>query len=287
VKPLLAAKTTKEDLEKLTFPQMISPKLDGIRCLNKDGQPMSRTLKPIPNLHIRKALSLAEFDGLDGELIVGPATDKDVFNKSTSGVMRSSGTPPFTYHVFDIFNMDAPFQKRYEALLKRSLPPFITVVPHYVVHTLDRLLEIEEEFVQQGYEGAMGRSLDGHYKQGRSTFREGILFKIKRFVDDEATILDMVEEMENLNEKTTNALGQSERSSHKENKRPKGTMGALVVKNTAGQQFEIGTGFTADNRADFWKRKQELIGQTVKYKHQEAGAKDKPRCPVFLGFRAD
>jgi hypothetical protein len=30
-----------------------------------------------------------------------------------------------------------------------------------------------------------------------------------------------------------------------------------------------------------------VVGKRVKYKHQPHGAKDKPRCPVFIGFRED
>lgn len=38
-------------------------------------------------------------------------------------------------------------------------------------------------------------------------------------------------------------------------------------------------------RADFWARRDSLLGQRVKFKHLEHGAKDAPRHPVFLGFR--
>jgi DNA ligase-1 len=47
----------------------------------------------------------------------------------------------------------------------------------------------------------------------------------------------------------------------------------------------VGTGFTADQRADFWSRREQLRGQLVKYKHFPHGVKDAPRHPVFLGFR--
>jgi DNA ligase-1 len=290
MKPLLAAKI--DDVATLTYPGLASPKLDGIRALVLDGKLVSRTLKPIPNDVIRTDLSHKAFTGLDGELIVGPPTAKDVFNVSTSAVMRSSGQPDYTYAVFDDFSHSGGFKARYDNLAKRvndrEWPTAaIELVQHTLVENVSDLMALENLYVSQGYEGLMWRSLDGIYKQGRSTAREGILLKLKRFEDDEATILDMIEEMENLNEKTKNALGQSERSSHKENLRPKGTMGAIRVRNTAGQEFEIGTGFTAKDRADFWQRRRELIGQTIKYKHQPIGAKDLPRFPSFIGLRAD
>lgn len=291
MKPLLAA--TIDDVASLSFPGLASPKLDGIRALVLDGQLVSRTLKPIPNSLIRMSLSHQCFSGLDGELIIGPPTATDVFNRSTSGVMRQSGEPDYTYYVFDDFTHTGGFELRYEALKNRVIKrdPFptasIEVVQHERVDTVEELMELEQRYIGLGYEGLMYRSLHGRYKQGRSTLKEGILLKLKRFEDDEATIIDMIEEMENLNEKTKNALGQSERSSHKENLRPKGTMGALRVRNTANQEFEIGTGFTAQDRAEFWQNRKELIGQTIKYKHQKSGAKDLPRFPSFIGLRAD
>jgi DNA ligase-1 len=47
--------------------------------------------------------------------------------------------------------------------------------------------------------------------------------------------------------------------------------------------FEIGSGFSAADRIRLWKDKP--IGRIVKYKSQPVGVKDKPRFPVFLGFR--
>ena len=50
--------------------------------------------------------------------------------------------------------------------------------------------------------------------------------------------------------------------------------------------FTCGSGLTDAQRADFWARRDELLGQKVKYKHLPHGAKDAPRHPVFLGIRA-
>jgi DNA ligase-1 len=50
-------------------------------------------------------------------------------------------------------------------------------------------------------------------------------------------------------------------------------------------EFDIGTGFTADQRQLLWSVGDNLIGRVVKYKSQPTGVKEKPRFPVFLGFR--
>ena len=51
--------------------------------------------------------------------------------------------------------------------------------------------------------------------------------------------------------------------------------------------FNVGTGLDAEQREALWLiRDSGLIGQTIKFKYQKIGTADKPRIPVFLGFRA-
>ena len=57
------------------------------RCLIIDGVAYSRSLKPIGNKFIQSIIGKQEYNGLDGELIVGNVYDKDVFQKTTSGVI--------------------------------------------------------------------------------------------------------------------------------------------------------------------------------------------------------
>ena len=70
------------DLDNLQYPVYVTPKLDGIRCLFKDGVALSRTLKPIPNKSIQVwAKQYAKvLEGMDGELIVGPSTSPTVIS---------------------------------------------------------------------------------------------------------------------------------------------------------------------------------------------------------------
>jgi DNA ligase-1 len=50
-------------------------------------------------------------------------------------------------------------------------------------------------------------------------------------------------------------------------------------------EFDLGTGFTSGQRRDLWVGRGKLKGKLVKYKFQPTGVKDKPRFPVFIGFR--
>lgn len=146
------------------------------------------------------------------------------------------------------------------------------------------LLEMEQFWLNEGYEGVMGRSMDGTYKYGRSTMKEGILWKLKRFADHEYEVVGFEERMHNANEATINELGYTERSSHKAGMVPMGTLGALILKHSAGD-FRCGTGFTDEQRAHIWANRDALMGRMAKIKHFEIGVKDLPRFPVFLDFR--
>ncbi len=287
-KPMLAGKC--EDITKLTYPVLATPKLDGIRCLIINGKAVSRKFKPIPNDYIRQTMELSLNSlCLDGEIMV---EGKD-FNELSGDVRRKEGRPDFKYYVFDILRdevfgggLKKPYDQRMHDLDKVLLPAFCKKVCPRQFNDAATLTRYEEEMITRGYEGIMVRSPDSPYKCGRSTSNEGYLLKIKRFEDDEATIVAVEEMMHNDNVATKDAFGRSERSSHKENLRPAGKLGKLVCRSAFWQKdFEIGTGFDAAMRDDLWRNQDSLIGKTVKFKHQPTEGAERPRFPVFLGFR--
>jgi DNA ligase-1 len=52
-----------------------------------------------------------------------------------------------------------------------------------------------------------------------------------------------------------------------------------------GTTFNIGTGFTASQRAEFWANRHEIVDQLVTFKYFDHGIKEAPRHPVFKSFR--
>lgn len=288
-KPMLAE--TCEDKSLIKFPVLATPKLDGIRCLVLDGQALSRKFKQIPNSHINYKLRQLP-SGLDGEIIIPNAN----FNTISSKVMSEDGKPDFLYYVFDYVSgephsnlVDAlhkPYWKRMEELAALDLPDFVVKVLPRQIENLSDLDAFEEKLVSGGYEGVMIRSSNSPYKCGRSTVKEGYLLKIKRFRDAEAEVIGFEERLHNGNIATTDELGHTKRSHHQENMVPAGMLGAFLVRDTVtGIEFSIGTGFDDELRKEIWVNPQSYVGKIVKYKYQEAGKKDAPRFPVFLGFR--
>jgi len=288
-KPMLASPI--EDTSKLKFPVLASIKLDGVRATMQGGKLLSRNLKPIPNKRVQeKFAGLPE--GFDGELIYGEPSDEHAFSNTTSVVMSQDKDPAgIKFWAFDIFE-PGDFQKRsdlvYEAVFYFDTES-VEYVNQKVIQNEEELLEFEKTALEAGHEGVMVRSFDGPYKQGRSSLREGYLLKLKRFKDGEAEIIGFEEEQENTNEAKTNALGRTERSSKKEGMVGKGTLGKFEVIGVNGPyvdiEFSIGGGFTALMRQEYWKNKKKLLGKIVKYKYFPTGSVEKPRFPVFLGFR--
>lgn len=284
-KPMLAGKV--KDTAKLRYPLVASPKLDGIRAVNPNGDTLlSRTLKAIPNFHVQKRFGHDALRYFDGELICGDPRDKDVYNKTYRAVMAKDGKPDVKLYTFDHFQFwgEAFFDRL--GKLPDELPPSVVVLEQKIINSEAELLAYEEHLLAEGYEGVMVRDITGRYKFGRSTDTEGLLLKLKRFADDDCQIIGFEELMSNQNEATTNELGRTKRSTHQENLVPMDTLGALIVKDvTTGVVFNIGTGFTAEQRQQMWNDRQYLIGQFAKYKHFKVGVVEKPRFPVFLGMR--
>lgn len=285
-KPLLAKEV---DLNKLRFPVLASPKLDGIRCVILNGRAVSRTLKPIPNNYVRNLLEATKLPAFDGELIVGPPNDMNTMQRTSSGIMSHGGEPEFKFFVFDdISEPNKPYSDRYKYIsdMKMYLPDdYVEVLHHELIHNMTELEDYENICVEAGFEGIMIRRPDGPYKFGRSTVNEGILLKVKRFVDEEAIVIGFEEKMHNANEAKKDARGYTVRGFSQDMLVPADTLGALIVMSEKWGVFNIGTGFDDKTRQWVWDNKEKCLNELCTFKYQTTGIKDKPRTPVFKCFR--
>lgn len=284
MRPMLAGTA---DLSRVQYPVLASPKLDGVRGLVLDGRLVSRSLKEFPNKHVMSLFSHRELNGLDGELILGDPAANDAYRRTNSAVSREEWTPDVKFWVFDKmpFGTTGEYWQRLEAARQVQFPN-VLMVPTELIENEATLLKLEAEYLKLGYEGVMLRSVDGLYKPGRSSTSEGYLLKLKRFQDSEAIILEVIEGLSNQNVARINTLGLTERSSHKANQKLTGWMGSLRVRDIKTKiEFNIGTGFDADDRAWFWKHRTTVVGELVKYQSQLVGVKDKPRFPSYMGLR--
>lgn len=292
--PMLAAAA---DLKKIQYPVLGFPKIDGIRAVIHDRKPLSRKLITLPNRFIQGFFSHEMYQGLDGELVVGAPNDPLCIKHTTSGVMSHDGEPDFTFFVFDKWDIGqyrfedrlATAAMRVNQIVGTSKKPRLRHLNGTCLTREDDLLAYEAKMLEMGYEGIILRSPDGVYKHGRSTVREGGLLKLKRFLDSEAIVLGVVEEQFNGNEAQKDNLGRTKRSSAKDGKVGKGRAGALRVRDrVSGVEFEVGTGMTDDDKAQWWAwhEADTAAGRIVKYKYFPVGMQDRPRHPVYLSWRS-
>jgi DNA ligase-1 len=297
LRPLLAASISSAlDLKKLNYPLIVSPKLDGVRCMiHPTLGAVSRSFKPLPNEYLQSQMKVPDAWYLDGELIVGDATAHNVFNTTQSGVMTGSGAPIFTYLVFDDWSFDdKPYSERLE-LAKVKVTKLQT--EHgmgFVVHheygwaqTESDVIAFEEAYLAKGYEGIMLRATYGKYKYGRSTLREQILLKWKRVEDAEAVVIGFAPLERNQNPQDRDAFGLAKRSSHAAGRVADELLGALLVEHPTFGTFSIGSGFDVALRQEVWANQSRYLGKVVTFKFQPVGVKEKPRFPIFKGFRED
>jgi DNA ligase-1 len=295
--PLLSATIEPEiavdQLKLLSYPVIASPKLDGIRGLVHAEGLKSRSMKLLPNKFIRSKLERPELVGLDGELIVGARSGDGVMSRAQSGVMSQDGEPDFIYWVFDIFTEPTISFTSRQAILREKYGndeddvryPYVRVLDHCMLHNVEEVLAYEEKCLGDGYEGIMLRFPGGGYKYGRSTFNQQILIKMKRFTDDEAVIAGFEELYRNQNEQVINPMGLAKRSSHNAGMIPGGTLGKFILHHPKWGDFSCGSGLDDATRAQVWANKEKYLGKQVSFKYQAYGSQDKPRIPIFKGFR--
>ena len=294
-KPLLSATIDPmkdpQVFEKLKFPLLLSPKYDGVRVIVREGVCLSRTLKPIPNKYVQKCFG--KYEHLDGELIAGNPRDyHNIYNRTQSAVMSRDGEPEVSLFAFDWVeeaSKERAFVDRLKIVSRKvsdtDFEESLFVAPHYRVDSMEQLIDHEMAVLAMGYEGICLRDPMGPYKWGRSTFREHILLKLKRFADFEATIVDFVEANTNTNEATKDELGHTKRSSHKEGLVPANTLGKFIVEFN-GERHEVPPGsLDHETRKVIWLNQSLYMGKFLKVRHFPLGAKDGLRLPRAVGFR--
>lgn len=288
-KPLLAY--TVEDTSKLQYPLLASVKLDGIRVVILGGVVYSRSMKPIRSKTVQELFGKPELNGLDAEVLYGPWNAPNVFNVTTQAVMSTNLPEGFLASeirlaVFDDVLTEGAYEDRHFAAtnIVAIHKPQGRMVEQVEIANEAALLEFEDRALETGFEGLMVRSILGKYKQGRSTAKDGILGKLKRFSQDEGLIIGFEEKMTNTNEAKTNELGRTQRSQAQEGLVGAGTLGAFVA-TCDGIQFTCGSGLDDATRDLIWASRSEYLGKYFTFTHFAVGRKDSFRFPIYKGMR--
>lgn len=276
---------------------LLSPKLDGVCCEIREAKyydktksverVISRNGKPIPNLFIRSVLEQLPV-GCIGEIAPVDPTQKHAYQASVSAAMTIEGTPDnWKFWIFNFVDSGiySDRMQRVKALINSlpiSVSQFVEFVPQYAyvrTCTEDILLGMQE-MVKQGYEGAMLTNTHSLYINRRTSFTKPDLLKLKPFKDAEAEIVGFIQGKYGTNLKTVpeELWGKG-----------KEEIGALLLRSPDGlfRDFKCGTGFSAEQKRDFWQNQDAYLGQTVTYKYLSSGTDMRPRHPVFVRIRPE
>lgn len=281
------------DKDKIKYPILASYKLDGIRCLFKDGQMLSRSLKPIPNKQLQKRfqnlkdLSFRTGVIFDGEIYSPLLTFQEITHFVMTENIENELVPiSLIFNCFDIVSF-RPFSQRYETYKSYlANEKHVKIVKQTLINNEEELDTMFDNALNNGYEGLIIRNPDAPYKFGRSTINEGYMLKMKPFVTIDGKIKDIIERQENLNESKINELGYSYKSSSINNKKNTGIASCFVV-DYEGKDVKVTITGTEEFRRDIWENKEQYKNKYIEYKFMKIGLKELPRHPVFVRFRDD
>lgn len=254
-------------LAKWQPPFIVQPKYDGVRCravpLDKGGYILvSSEENPIFSVpHINNLLSNYQLTTeLDGELYNHGMSFEEIVSITSRTKNLHPNHREINFHVFDIVN-ELPQMRRTILLEKlRNIHPKIKVAPFWLCESLEEIMKVYDDLVQQNYEGIIVRNINAVYERKRSIW----MMKFKPKQEDEYEIIGAQEEI------SIDGI-------------PKNRLGALVCKSGDGNSFNVGTGFTDEQREELWSIQGILPGlhAKVKYQHITSGKKV-PRFPVFV-----
>jgi len=233
----------------------ISEKLDGVRGFWDGKNLLTRTGNKItpPKWFINNWPETA----IDGELWI----DRGQFQLTVSCVRRKNANSCWRkvrFRIFDLPGNKGPFTQRINAMRELTLNtknPHIAMIHQFKMTTIDSLNAYLTKVIKLNGEGLMLHHEDAYYQSGRNP----ALMKLKRHQDAEAIVIEHI--------------------------RGKGKyrnmLGAIRVETPEGLVFNIGSGFTDQQR-----KTPPAIGAVITYKFIGKTLKGVPRFASYIRVRS-
>lgn len=257
--PMLAHDYSKRG-KSISFPCFVQRKFDGTRCISVPGMGLfSRNRKSYPHLeHIVKEINSIPFI-LDGELYSDHLTFQEIVGLVKRETFKGGEEKQLQikFHVYDIIN-DMTYEERYATLQKISKPfKYIEFVKTDICESEEKMKQMHNEYVAEGYEGIMLRNKAGKYKNARSVD----LQKYKEFQDEEYEVVSF--------------------------KEGEGTEKGCVVWvcKTEDKVFHCRPRGTREDRIELYNNGSNYIGKKLTVRFQELTDDKIPRFPVGIAFR--
>jgi len=267
--PMLAQKFS-ERAKYIQFPAAVQPKLNGMRMLFDGETGWSRGGKDIiPECIAHLTQNVQDVVGgaiLDGELIL-PGNVLLQETMKAAKKYRAGVSDKLLYCVYDIIDASGvvPFDFRSETLKQfvgMINNPQIVFVETRIVNSIDEVKAAHKEFTAQGYEGTMIRNLASTYDINQ---RSNGLQKYKDFVDDEFTIVDVIDGDGSF----------------------KGCAIFVCETHNGQHQFNCTPEGTTKARKALFESRESLIGKKLTIRYQELSEDLVPLFPVGVTVRED
>lgn len=291
-KPMLAP-NEQVDIQTLKYPLFASYKIDGLRCIFQNGKMFTRALKLFPNIQLKRYFEfLLDYTRLHNIILDGEFYAKSLSFPELSGLIRRLDDripSDFQFLCFDAIKdnqFNTPFINRIINI--PSFPNRCLLLEQRAVYNPQEIMDYYEEALNWGCDGLILRSIHGHYKCGRGTLKEGLIYKLKPFQTFDGKIIDIVQAtvVDPSAEKKVNELGRSV-TSKKIGDRIPIPMAADFVVLFNSIPLKVTIALTHEEKKTIWANRQDYIGKMIEYKGMLVGAKDLPRHAVFLRFRED
>jgi DNA ligase-1 len=263
--PMLAHDYNKRGKD-IKFPCFVQPKLDGVRCIFRNGVLTSRQGKVFPNMeHITNDLQHVK-EVLDGELYSETLTFQQfvgLVRKKKHNAAEKLLLRQVRFWVYDIVN-DKPFEERKDAISQlfyeyKDVWAFMDQVQTFECKAKDDLKMFHARFVEEGKEGLIIRNKDGLYQLAA---RSKDLQKYKEFEDAEYKVTGFTE--------------------------GEGLEKGLVIwtcETSTGKTFHVRPRGSHEERAAIFKEADDYIGKSLTVRYQELTDEGIPRFPVGIAFR--
>lgn len=253
--PLLLAEVYLPGIDPKDY--LMSEKLDGVRAYWDGKGFYFRSGRPIvaPPWFVEGFPKVP----LDGELWGGRGRFEALSGWVRKNVPVDEDWRQIRYMVFEMPGVSGNFSIRVERmkdLVTKARVPWLQCAEQFAVADAQELRARLQGVIRLGGEGLMLHRRDAPYVSGRNA----ALFKLKAFLDAEATVVAHVP-------------GKG---------RHQGRLGALWVEDDHGRRFKVGTGLT-----DAARDRPPALGTRITYRYQSVTKKGLPRFPVFVRVRLD
>jgi DNA ligase 1 len=275
---LMLAPNKLPNVVNLNYPLYLQPKLDGYRCIYKEGLFFSRKGMSFGNENLLtyfNCLEGVEDYVLDGELYIHGQN----FNKLQTGLNTENTPVPkgLKYVVYDCIPLKdwnaqsckIPYKERLQRLrsiLNDSIGEYTKVIDiaSDEVNNSAETIELYKKYLKNSYEGAMLKDINGLYQWKRVSLKSGEMLKLKPFKTEDLKVIGTYE--------GEGAL--------------EGTIGGIIV-DFNGCSVRCGSGFSNFDREEISRNQKAFIGKIAEIRFLEETEDGSLRHPTFERWRDD